>query len=93
MSILPPICEDPYALAYRYQEYLKRKPLRRREAKNSYYENLLANQPNPPKDDESSRSRAIRYAKQNYECFYEIKDIDRIDQWLSEREAQSAQKD
>ena len=51
---------------------------------NNYYENLLANQPEPDPDATDDRSRAIRYAKEHYECYYEIRDIARIVGWLGE---------
>ena len=51
---------------------------------NKYYENLLANQPAPEPDAADDRSRAIRYAKEHYECYYEVRDIARIVGWLDE---------
>lgn len=53
---------------------------------NKYYENLLANQPMPGRDATDDRSRAIRHAKEHYECYYEIRDIARIVGWLDEAE-------
>jgi hypothetical protein len=73
---------DPYALAYRYWDYIRDNPRRKREGLNPYYENLLANQPEPDEEDKDDRSCAIRYAKEHYECFYEVRDIKRIIQWL-----------
>lgn len=75
---------DPYALAYRYWEYLEENPKRKGEGWNSYYRNLLANQPDPHIDSTTDRARAIRYAKKNYECFYESRDIKRIVDLLNE---------
>lgn len=75
---------DPYALAYRYFDYIRENPRRKRERLNPYYENLLANQPDPDPEDRDDRSRAIRYAKEHYECFYEIRDVKRIIQWLEQ---------
>jgi hypothetical protein len=59
-------------------------PRRKLDLLNSYYEKLLANQPAPDKDATDDRSRAIRYAKKHYECFYEIRDTERIVKWLDE---------
>jgi hypothetical protein len=73
---------DPYALAYRYSEYLAEHPKRMRDEYNPYYKSLLANQPDPRVDSTTDRARAIRYAKENYECFYELRDIKHIVEWL-----------
>jgi hypothetical protein len=73
---------DPYVLAYRYWEYMTEHPRRKRQLYNPYYEQLLANQPDPKPNATDDRSRAIRYAKKHYESFYEIRDIERIIQWL-----------
>jgi hypothetical protein len=73
---------DPYVLAYRYWDYIIEHPRRNRENLNSYYEKLLANQPAPDPKDMDERSRAIRYAKEHHECFYEVRDIKRIIEWL-----------
>lgn len=54
------------------------KPKRPRELCNQYYEKLLANQPEPDTRATDDKSRAIRYAKKHYECFYELRDIRRI---------------
>ena len=51
---------------------------------NQYYQNLLANQPEPDLDATDDRSRAIRYAKEHFESSYEIRDIARIIGWLDE---------
>ncbi|KAF1351601.1 hypothetical protein EJ07DRAFT_68322, partial [Lizonia empirigonia] len=79
---------DPYSLAYRYVEYMRayrmRQGLGDRQDFNKYYEKLLANQPEPNPDATDDRSRAIRYAKDHYECYYEIRDIERIVGWLNE---------
>ncbi|CAA9966747.1 hypothetical protein PTMSG1_10106 [Pyrenophora teres f. maculata] len=69
---LPPLHNDPYALAYRYREYMSRYPTRFLQYSNPYYEKLLANFPEPDPDATDDRSRAIRYAKEHYESFYEI---------------------
>ncbi|KAF2025989.1 hypothetical protein EK21DRAFT_75152 [Setomelanomma holmii] len=74
--------EDPYVLAHRYWEYMAKFPRRKRENLNPYYEKLLANQPDPHEDAKYDRSRAIRYAKEHYECYYELRGITRIVQWL-----------
>jgi hypothetical protein len=42
---LPPLLKDPYALAYRYVDYMDENPKRIQEKCNPYYERLLANQP------------------------------------------------
>ena len=84
MAELPPLRRDLYVLAYRYWDYMTENPRRRRERCNPYYENLLANQPDPDVDATDDRSRAIRYAKKHYECFYEIRDVERIIGWLDE---------
>ncbi|KAF2632397.1 hypothetical protein BU25DRAFT_319876, partial [Macroventuria anomochaeta] len=80
--------QDPYSLAYCYRDYMEKHPMRRRlgdrQYFNNYYENLLANQPEPDPDATDDRSRAIRYAKEHYECYYEIRDIARIVGWLDE---------
>lgn len=82
--------QDPYSLAYRYTEYMKRQPMRKRlgdrQYINKYYENLLANQPEPEPGATDDRSRAIQYAKDHHECYYELRDIDRIVRWLDEAE-------
>jgi hypothetical protein len=75
---------DPYALAYKYWDYIRETPRRKYERLNPYYENLLANQLDPDPEEMDDRSRAIRYAKQHFECFYEVRDIKRIIQWLDE---------
>ncbi|CAI6340501.1 unnamed protein product [Periconia digitata] len=85
MSTLPPLSRDPYALAYRYHEFMLERPMRHREELNPYYLNLLANQPDPPAKAMDPRSRAIRYAKEHYESFYEISHIDLIVQFLDRK--------
>ncbi|KAH6616828.1 hypothetical protein C7974DRAFT_295863, partial [Boeremia exigua] len=82
--------QDPYVLAYRYKDYMEEHPMQRHlsghEYSNKYFENLLANQPEPDADAVDDRSRAVRYAKERYECYYEIRDIERIIGWLNEAE-------
>ncbi|KAA8615860.1 hypothetical protein PtrSN002B_003380 [Pyrenophora tritici-repentis] len=75
---LPPLDKDPYALAYRYNEYMEQYPLHFLQHRNPYYKKLLANLPDPRPDAMADRSRAIRYAKDHYEGLYELKDIRRI---------------
>lgn len=75
---------DPYILAYRYWDYVKEHPRRKTEKLNFYYERLLANQPSPDPEATDDRSREIRYAKEHYESFYEVHDIQRIIEWLDE---------
>lgn len=82
MSKFPTLQKDPYVLAYRYAEYMKEYPPRSRQGLNQYYQKLLANQPDPDKDATDSHSRAIRYAKEHHECFYELRDVSRIVGWL-----------
>jgi hypothetical protein len=74
--------DHQYVLAYRYWDYMTEHPRLKRDRFNPYYEKLLANQPGPDPDATDDRSRAIRYAKEHYESFYEIRDIKRIVQWL-----------
>ncbi len=78
--------QDPYTLAYRYVDYMTAHPKRPREGFNLYFEKLLANQPDPEPDANDDRSRAIWYAKEHYESYYEIGDIARIVGWLDEAE-------
>ncbi|PVI04856.1 hypothetical protein DM02DRAFT_689769 [Periconia macrospinosa] len=85
MTTSPALSSDPYALAYRYDEFMLEKPKRRREENNPYYESLLANQPDPPVDATDPLSRAIRYAKEHYESYYEIKHVDLIVKFLDEK--------
>lgn len=63
---------------------MEKHPMRRRQYVNNYYKNLLANQPEPDPDATDDRSRAIRYAQEHYECYYEVRDIARIIGWLAE---------
>ncbi|KAF2644746.1 hypothetical protein P280DRAFT_535344 [Massarina eburnea CBS 473.64] len=90
MTSRSPVSKDPYALAYRYRELMKEKPKRVGERNNTYYENLLANQPDPADDDMDARSRAIRYAKEHYECFYEYKHLNVIVEYLDKKAAKGA---
>ncbi|KAF1953502.1 hypothetical protein CC80DRAFT_419759 [Byssothecium circinans] len=89
MTAQYPASKDPYALAYRYRELLAEKPKRRGEHFNSYYESLLANQPHPSHTAMDPRSRAIRYAKGHYECYYELKHVNLIIQFLDSKAVQS----
>jgi hypothetical protein len=50
---------------------------------------LLANEREPDANAMDDRSRAIRYAKEHHECFYEIRDISRIISWLPAEESDS----
>jgi hypothetical protein len=67
---------------------MKQHPIRKsygnKQYINEYYQNLLANQPEPDLDATDNRSRAIRYAKEHFECYYEIRDVARIVRWLDE---------
>jgi hypothetical protein len=76
--------KDSYVLAHKYWDYMIEHPRRRRENCNPYYQNLLANQPDPDPEASDDRSRAVRYAKEHYECFYELRDVSRIIGWLAE---------
>ena len=87
MAVETAVNKDPYALAYRYPEFMTEKPKRRGEQFNPYYESLLANQPDPADKDMDPKSRAIRYAKKNYECFYELQHVDLIVQFLDGKAA------
>jgi hypothetical protein len=49
---------DPYALAYKYWDYIRETPRRKYERLNPYYENLLANQLDPDPEEMDDRSRA-----------------------------------
>ncbi|KAF2852807.1 hypothetical protein T440DRAFT_466383 [Plenodomus tracheiphilus IPT5] len=82
MPQIPPLQKDPYIVAYRYWEYVAKNPGRPRELCNQYYERLLANQQDPKAEATDDKSRAIRYAKAHYECYYELRDISRIIRWL-----------
>ncbi|KAH9877629.1 hypothetical protein IAQ61_002997 [Plenodomus lingam] len=84
MAGLPPLQKDPYVLAYRYWEYMTINPRRQRERCNPYYEQLLANQPDPKKGATDDLSRAISYARAHHECFYELRDVSRIIRWLED---------
>ncbi|KAF2687136.1 hypothetical protein K458DRAFT_296805 [Lentithecium fluviatile CBS 122367] len=86
--MLPLLSKDAYVLAYRYRELMLAKPKRLREDCNPYYENLLANLPDPPEDARDARSRSIRYAKEHYESFYEVTHIKMIVEWLDRNETQ-----
>jgi len=66
------------------KEHPIRKSYGNKQYFNEYYQNLLANQPDPDLDATDDRSRAIRYAKEHLECYYEIRDIARIIGWLNE---------
>jgi hypothetical protein len=79
--------KDPYALAYRYWEYMTEYQKRQSERKNPYDEKLLANQPDPEPDATDDRSRAVLYAEDHYESFYEVRDTKLIIQWLNEANA------
>jgi hypothetical protein len=87
MTNKQPLREGYYVLAYRYWDYIIEHPRRKLDNLNKYYENLLANQPEPHSEATDERSRAIRYAKAKYECFYEVRDTKRINEWLEEAEA------
>jgi hypothetical protein len=87
MEEKPPLRTDPYVLAYRYHEYMSKYPTHRRENPNTYYTRLLANQPDPDLNATDDRSRAICYAKKHYECFYELRDIKRVVEWLNKEDA------
>jgi hypothetical protein len=78
---------DPYVLAHRYWDYMEEHPRRRREDFNPYLANLLANSPDPDPEDKSGTARAIRYAKEHYECFYEKGDTANILKWLDKAAA------
>lgn len=82
--------QDPYILAYQYTAYMQLHPTQHlpdeRQRLNSYYKNLLANQPEPDPEATDDRSRAVRYAKEHFECYYEVRDVARIIRWIDEAE-------
>ncbi|KAJ4305399.1 hypothetical protein N0V90_000930 [Kalmusia sp. IMI 367209] len=82
---LPKDLKEPYVLAHKYREYMKERPIRRGEVANPYYERLLANHEDPPKEADDRLSRAIRYAKEHFECYYEIDHVDKIIMYLDKR--------
>jgi hypothetical protein len=86
--MLLPLSKDAYVLAYRYSELMRERPKRWRDRVNPYYENLLANQPDAPQDATDAKSRAIRYAKEHHECFYELRHVKMIVELLDRKEAQ-----
>jgi hypothetical protein len=71
--------ENYYVLAYRYWDYIQHRK-RKLDNLNKYYEHLLANQPKPGPGAIDERSRAVRYAQEHYECFYEVRNIKRINE-------------
>jgi hypothetical protein len=81
---LPETLKDPYVLAYKYRQFMDERAGHRcvgpawRESANPYYENLLANQEEPPVDATDNLSRAIRYAKKHHECFYDKSQVGMI---------------
>jgi hypothetical protein len=89
--------QDPYILAYRYRDYMEKHPMRKslgdKQRLNQYYQNLLANQPEPDPDATDDRSRAIRYAKEHLECYYEVRNVARIIGWLDEAEEKERRAD
>ena len=70
--IIFPLRKDLHVLAYRYDACMAQHPPSKAngEYNNPYFESLLANKDVPPKSATDPRSRAIRYAKQHYECYY-----------------------
>lgn len=64
---------------------MKERPKWRNEATNPYYERLLANREDPPENAVDRMSRAIRYAKEHIECYYEVRHVDVIIKYLDER--------
>lgn len=85
--------KDPYILAYQYRQFMEESDRRRsvgpawRERANPYYDNLLANQDGPSADATDDLSRAIRYAKEHYECFYEKSQVAMIVDILDKQNA------
>jgi hypothetical protein len=77
-----PLRTDPYSLAYRYREYIRKHPIHEPDNLNLNYDKLLANCLNPRPDATDDKSRAIRYAREHYDCFYELRDVNRIIEWL-----------
>ncbi|KAF2444788.1 hypothetical protein P171DRAFT_484880 [Karstenula rhodostoma CBS 690.94] len=83
--------QNPYILAYQYRQFMDESDRRRcvgaawRERANPYYENLLANQDEPSPNATDDLSRAIRYAKEHHECFYEKSQVAMIIEILDKR--------
>lgn len=88
----PAFQKDPYVLAYQYKQFMDDCDRRRcagpewRERANPYYTNLLANQDEPPEDATDDTSRAIRYAKEHHECFYDKSQVPMIISILDKQE-------
>lgn len=70
-----------------------RKSYGNKEDFNEYYQNLLANQPEPDHHATDDRARAIRYAKDHFECYYEVKDIAHIIGLLNKTEEKGSHAD
>ncbi len=86
----PPLNKsDPYILAHSYKAYMLAHPIGSNEQRNPYYENLLANYPEPRKERTDKMARAIRYAKMHCECYYEVRDVERILGWVGVEERRS----
>ncbi|KAF2998932.1 hypothetical protein E8E13_006332 [Curvularia kusanoi] len=66
---------DPHVNFRNYLEYLQHFPLRRGERPNPYLAGLLANQLMPAENDKSDRAVAVRWAKVNWEMYWEVRDV------------------
>ncbi|KAJ4337681.1 hypothetical protein N0V95_008262 [Ascochyta clinopodiicola] len=74
---------DVDALYYSYDEFLQYFPLGRGERPNTYLAGLLANQ-SMPAEPSSDRGLAIQYAKKNWQCYWELKDLQYVVQQAKE---------
>jgi hypothetical protein len=85
------LVKDPYVLAHEYHAFIREKPKYWLQNYNSYYLNLLANRPDPADNATDAMSRAIRYAKEHYECYYEPRDVPMIVAILDRKAAEAEQ--
>ncbi|KAF2629026.1 hypothetical protein BU25DRAFT_420444 [Macroventuria anomochaeta] len=69
--------KDTSAIYHCYSEVLECFPLSRGERPSPYLAGLLANQPIPA-EPTSDRGLAIQYAKQNWQSYWELKDLDYV---------------
>ncbi|KZM28765.1 uncharacterized protein EKO05_0000907 [Ascochyta rabiei] len=74
---------DGNALYHSYNEFLWYFPLGRGERSNIYLAGLLANQ-SMPAEPNSDRGLAIQYAKKNWQCYWELKDLKYVIQQAQE---------
>jgi hypothetical protein len=86
---MPSLAKDPYVLAHEYHAFMQEKPEHWLQQANPYYLNLLANRPDPADGATDAMSRAIRYAKEHYECYYEPRDVPIIVEILDRKAAEA----